>query len=187
MDFSTALETYTILTVGDGLVSQIPFVIISIAAALLLSKGGALGTADKALVTQLGSRPKALVTVGGLMSLFALALAPGLPVIPFMIGGLLLIGAGAMTARTQAEATKTPLPDALPAPMAANAEKPVGDAIDIDDLHIAFSPDLISVITDPATGLENRITALRRHLATDLGFVMPEVRITDEPALPAQS
>jgi len=180
MDFGTALETYSILTVGDGLVSQIPSVIISIATALLLSKGGAHGAADKALVTQLGAHPKALTTVGGLMILFALA--PGLPAVPFMIGGALLIGGGFLTQRTQNEAAAKPDTDALPAPPVA-AEKPMGDAIDLDDLHIAFSPDLISIITDPGTGLESRITALRRHLATELGFVMPEVRITDEPTI----
>lgn len=184
MDFGTALETYSILTVGDGLVSQIPSVIISIAAALLLSKGGALGAADKALVTQLGAHPKALVTVGGLMALFALA--PGLPVVPFMIGGLLLIGAGFITHRNQEAEAAKPDAEALPAPETV-AEKPMGDAIDLDDLHIAFSPDLISIVTDPGTGLESRITALRRHLATELGFVMPEVRITDEPTLGAAS
>lgn len=181
MDFGTALETYAILTVGDGLVSQIPSVIISIAAALLLSKGGAAGAADKALTDQLAAHPKALTTVGGLMLLFALA--PGLPLLPFMIGGLMLCAAGYITARNQNEATATPDLDALPAPAEATSEKSVGDSIDIDDLHIAFAPDLIAVITDPGTGLENRITALRRHLATDLGFVMPEVRITDEPTL----
>lgn len=180
MDFGTALETYSILTVGDGLVSQIPSVIISIAAALLLSKGGASGAADEALVTQLGAHPKALTTVGALMMLFALA--PGLPVIPFMIGGVLLIVGGYVTRRNQMALAAEPDKAALPAPV-TNAEKPMGDAIDLDDLHIAFSPDLIAIVTDPGTGLESRITALRRHLATDLGFVMPEVRITDEPTL----
>ena len=182
MNFSTALETYAILTVGDGLVSQIPSVIISVAAALLLSKGGAMGAADKALVSQLGAHPKALTTVGALLMLFALA--PGLPVVPFMLGGLALCGAGFVTARTQREAKAKPSLDALPPPAETPKETPVGDAIDIDDVHIAFAPDLVAVITDPATGLESRITALRRHLATDLGFVMPEVRITDEPTLP---
>lgn len=184
MDFSTALETYAILTVGDGLVSQIPSVIISIAAALLLSKGGALGAADKALVTQLGAYPKALITVGALMMLFALA--PGLPLVPFALGGLALGAAGFVANKHEKEridAAKTPT---LAGPAPAK-EKPVGDAIDIDDIHIAFSPDLIAVVTDPETGLEGRITALRRHLATELGFVMPEVRITDEPSLASRS
>lgn len=184
MDFSTALETYAILTVGDGLVSQIPSVIISIAAALLLSKGGALGAADKALVDQLGAYPKALITVGALMVLFALA--PGLPLVPFMLGGLALGGAGFMANKLEKEKIETARTDALPKPTPV-AEKPVGDAIDIDDVHIAFSPDLISVVTDPETGLEGRITALRQHLASELGFVMPEVRITDEPSLPSRS
>ena len=185
MDFSMALETYAVLTVGDGLVSQIPSVIISIAAALLLSKGGALGAADKALVSQLGGHPKALITVGGLMMLFALA--PGLPAVPFMMGGVVLGAGGFLSGRSEKERDSKSAANALPAPPEPAKDKPVGDAIDIDDIHIAFAPDLISVVTDPATGLESRITALRRHLATDLGFVMPEVRITDEPAMKSLS
>jgi len=75
MSFTSAIETYSILTVGDGLVSQIPSVITSIAAALLLSKGGVTGSADRALLDQLGGYPGALATVSGLMALFAFLLA----------------------------------------------------------------------------------------------------------------
>lgn len=88
MPVGQAFETYSILTVGDGLVSQIPAVIISIAAALLLSKGGAAGSADKALTEQLGNHPLALGTVAMLLGLFALV--PGLPFFPFLLGSVAL-------------------------------------------------------------------------------------------------
>src|SRR6056297_1605011 len=91
MAIGTAFETYAILTVGDGLVSQIPAVIISIASALLLARGGATGATDLALGAQLGRHPAAIATVAGLMVMFALV--PGLPFTPFMLGG---IGLGAM-------------------------------------------------------------------------------------------
>ena len=117
MDFGTALETYAVLTVGDGLVSQIPSVIISIAAALLLSKGGTLGSADRALVAQLSAHPKALATVGALMMLFAFA--PGLPAIPFLLGGILLGGAGYASNRSQQKKSATEELNALPAPQVA--------------------------------------------------------------------
>ena len=89
MPIGDAFETYAILTVGDGLVSQIPAVIVSIAAALLLSKGGAHGSADKALIDQLGGFPAALATVAGLLAL--LALVPGLPMAPFLLLSLIHI------------------------------------------------------------------------------------------------
>ena len=184
MDFGTALETYAVLTIGDGLVSQIPSVIISIGAALLLSKGGALGSADRALVSQLGGHPKALATVGALMMLFGLA--PGLPAIPFIFGGVLLCGVGFMSQRNQLAEAAILSVEALPAPV-VQTDKPVGDIIDVDDVHIAFASDLVSVVSDPSAGLEGRITAMRRHLASELGFVMPEVRITDDLTLPEGS
>ncbi|MEM9762145.1 MAG: FHIPEP family type III secretion protein, partial [Pseudomonadota bacterium] len=90
LTLAEAVETYAILTVGDGLVSQIPSVITSIAAALLLSKGGVVGTADRALGSQLGGYPSALATVAGLMAL--LAFLPGLPFLPFMAGAAILGG-----------------------------------------------------------------------------------------------
>ncbi|MCB2131693.1 MAG: FHIPEP family type III secretion protein, partial [Rhodobacteraceae bacterium] len=91
MPFAQALETYAILTVGDGLVGQIPAVIISISAALLLARGGTRGAADRALLEQLGKHPAAIATVAGLMALFAIV--PGLPFIPFLTGAIALGGA----------------------------------------------------------------------------------------------
>ncbi|CAN0339612.1 unnamed protein product, partial [Laminaria digitata] len=90
MPLSSALETYAILTVGDGLVSQIPAVIISIAAGLLLARGGATGATDVAVAAQLGRHPSALLAVAVLMVLFALV--PGLPFVPFILGGGVLGG-----------------------------------------------------------------------------------------------
>ena len=105
LSFGEAIETYAILTVGDGLVSQIPAVIISIAAALLLSKGGSLGSADVAIVDQLTAYPSALITVGGLMAMFAFA--PGLPFGPFIIGAAGLILGGWFSFRRQQQKPTT--------------------------------------------------------------------------------
>ena len=89
MPMGQAFETYAILTVGDGLVTQIPAVIISIASALLLARGGTSGATDTALSEQLGRYPAALGTVGVLMAFFALV--PGLPFLPFIIGSVALL------------------------------------------------------------------------------------------------
>lgn len=177
LDTATAFETYTILTVGDGLVSQIPAVIISVAAALLLAKGSQKGAADVSFFAQLGRYPGALGTVAALMALFALV--PGMPFLPFMLSALALGGMAFYQARGAAQ------PEALPPPT-LDAPKPrsIGDVLDFDDIHIEFAPNLVSMVLDPATGLDSRIANMRNHVATAYGFILPEIRLTDESALP---
>jgi flagellar biosynthesis protein FlhA len=174
-----AFETYSILTVGDGLVTQIPAVIISIASAMLLSKGGVLGSTDRALMRQLGGYPVALATVALLMALFAFI--PGLPFWPFVLGAACLGGAAWLARNAQAaEAAK-----AAPAgPEAAAApRKSLGDLLDVDEVHMEFAPNLVPVVMDEATGLDARIRNMRNHIAAEFGLIMPEIRLTDNPGL----
>ncbi|WP_300515689.1 flagellar biosynthesis protein FlhA [Aliiroseovarius sp.] len=180
MELARAFETYAILTVGDGLVSQIPAVIISIASALLLARGGATGSTDMALFSQLGRYPPALATVGVLMALFALV--PGLPFIPFVAGAAVLCGAAWWVHRN---ARKTADEEAA----TTDREEPVraesmGDVLDLDDIHVEFAPDLVAMVLDPATGLDARIANMRNHVATVFGLILPEIRLTDNAALP---
>ena len=183
MALGDAFETYAILTVGDGLVTQIPAVIISIASALLLARGGAIGATDMALMGQLGRHPAALATVAILMLLFGFV--PGLPFVPFVLGGLVLAGAAAAVrqARTRAdEAAKDP-EDAAP----KARQKSLGDTLDLDDIHVEFAPDLVNMVLDPGTGLDARIENMRLHVAESYGLILPEIRLTDDPALPSGS
>ncbi|QOL81880.1 flagellar biosynthesis protein FlhA [Pseudooceanicola spongiae] len=183
MALGDAFETYAILTVGDGLVTQIPAVIISIASALLLARGGATGATDLALVGQLGRHPAALTTVSILMMLFAFV--PGLPFIPFVIGGLVLGGSAyavhrkARLAASDASAAKTDMPTLK--------AKSLGDTLDLDDVHVEFAPDLVNMVLDPGTGLDARIENMRLHVAESYGLILPEIRLTDDPSLPSGS
>ena len=181
MPLGQAFETYAILTVGDGLVSQIPAVVISIASALLLARGGATGATDLALVSQLGRHPAALATVAILMGLFALV--PGLPFIPFMVGALTLGGcAYAVSVAAQKAAV---LAATVPsAPDAGPAKTSMGDMLVLDDIHVEFAPDLVDMVLDPGTGLDARIANMRNHVATSFGVLLPEIRLTDNAALP---
>ncbi len=180
MEPADAVETYTILTVGDGLVSQIPAVITSVAAALLLARGGSKGATQAAIVDQLGRYPAALATVALLMALFALV--PGLPFIPFMAGAVAL-GAGAVAGiRAKERRAKAAATPDRPAPAAREAT--LGDILDLDDIHVEFAPDLVDMVLDPATGLDARISNMRNHVATAFGMLLPEIRLTDNPALP---
>lgn len=182
MPLSTAFETYTILTIGDGLVSQIPAVIISIASALLLARGGTKGSADHEIIAQLGRYPPALYTVAVLMALFALV--PGLPFIPFMFGAVILVLSATLMARAAKEKKKQEQNTNLNVEEAP-PKTPIGDLLDLDDIHVEFAPDLVSMVLDPATGLDARIANMRTHVASAFGLILPEIRLTDDASLPA--
>ncbi|MGV8989026.1 MAG: flagellar biosynthesis protein FlhA [Cypionkella sp.] len=176
MPVAKAFETYAILTVGDGLVSQIPAVIISVGAALLLARGGAVGATDISFFAQLGRYPGALGTVALLMAL--IALVPGMPFIPFMVGAGALV-----TAAWRAHRRNTTTPAELEAITTAPSKKSIGDILDFDEIHIEFAPNLVSMVLDPATGLDARITNMRNHVAAHYGLILPEIRLTDEATL----
>lgn len=181
MPAAQAFETYTILTVGDGLVTQIPAVVISVASALLLARGGATGSVDAAFFRQLGQYPAALGTVAVLLGLFALV--PGLPFLPFMAGAAALGYAAFRRARS-------PLHDgAEPAEAAAEPapRRSMGDVLDFDEIHIEFAPNLVPMALDPATGLDARIQNMRSFIATCYGLILPEIRLTDDAMLPPGS
>ncbi len=181
LTFGEAISTYSILTVGDGLVSQIPAVIISIAAALLLSKGGVLGSTDRALFDQLGKYPAAMGTVAAMLCVFALF--PGMPFLPFMAGAILL-GSLAFLAQQQQQRKET---DKEKAELAEASEEPtevsLGDVLDLDEIHLEFSPNIIPLCLDASSGLDKRISKIRRYVAGEFGFIVPATRLTDNSAL----
>ena len=179
MDAAVAFQTYSILTVGDGLVSQIPAVVISVGAALLLAKGGTRGATDSEMTLQLGRHPAAIATVAFVMAI--LALVPGLPFVPFMIGAGILGMIAYFAARN---AGSVELPEVTEVTASdEQATESIGDMLELDDLHVSFAPDLIDMVLDPGTGLDARILNMRRHVAAEFGVVMPPVRLTDDPSL----
>lgn len=178
LSFTEALANYSILTVGDGLVSQIPAVIVSVSAALLLSKGRDEGAIDKALGSQLGNNSVALLIVAGILAVFALF--PGLPFIPFMAAAAAFATTAIFLRRQKAaEAEKA---EEEPQEEAA---KPLtlGDSIHADEIHLEVAPDLVNVVLTGETGFESRIDKIRRYIAEEYGFVLPPIRMTDNPTL----
>jgi len=182
MSLGAAFETYAILTVGDGLVSQIPAVIISIAAALLLARGGANGATDRQLFDQLGRYPAALATVALLMALFAFV--PGLPFLPFVIGAGTLAGLAWLARRAHAKAAAE---SAVAPPPEEAPRTAIGDVLDLDEIHVQFAPDLVAMVLDPGLGLDGRISNIRTHVAREFGLILPEIRLTDDSRLPPGS
>ncbi|MEM6603053.1 MAG: flagellar biosynthesis protein FlhA [Pseudomonadota bacterium] len=185
MPISEAMHTYSLLTVGDGLVTQIPAVVTSIGAALLMAKGGAHETADMIIFKQFTNHPPALYTVGGVM--FFLALIPGLPFIPFTAGAFML-GGSAWLAQKKIKKDETvnkiKAEEAEKKEKAVAQEKTLGDCLEVDDIWIEFSKSLIGIATDKNEGVAMRVKALRKAMASELGFIMPEVRLTDNQFLP---
>jgi flagellar biosynthesis protein FlhA len=187
MPFLEAARTYTILTVGDGLVAQIPALIISTAAGLLVSKAGVTGSADQAMLKQLTGYPKALGLSAAVMG--AMALLPGIPFIPF--AGLAgLAGYAAYSLGREAKRIALAADDAEAAEVAAAnappAEEPISAILKIDDLKIELGYGLLPLVQSEGGSdrLTDQIKALRRQLASDMGFVMPSVRILDNVQLP---
>lgn len=188
MSFAAAGETYTRLTVGDGLVSQVPALIISVAAGILVSKAGMTDSTDKVLFEQVSNYPKAL----GMSAFMALALGmlPGTPAIPFVLLSV-LTGVTAyyldkQQKLAQARAQEVMEQEQKQGKSAKAAEEPIANALRIDLIRLEIGYGLLPLINDESNRkLTDQIKALRRALASDLGFVMPSIRIQDNMQLEA--
>jgi flagellar biosynthesis protein FlhA len=179
-----AFQTYTVLTAGDGLVSQIPALIVSIAAGLLVSKGGVAGKTGAALGDQLGRYPKAFGMVAVLM--IPLAFMPGLPFVPFAaLGGLCGWLAWFLRRRADADTARVRIEEAAAQQQAAQVDEPIQQTLAIDAVRIELGYALLPVINDSTTEprLDDQVRALRRQMAIDYGFVLPSVRIIDNMTL----
>src|SRR5215469_2207574 len=186
LSFSQATQTYTLLTVGDGLVTQIPALVVSTAAGMLVSKAGVSGSTDKALFGQLSAYPAALGIASFLM--LSLAVLPGIPMLPFLALSALTGGAAWKLTehreKTAAEAVAAEQAKAT-APL---KEEPIQTALQIDQLRLELGYGLLGLInSDHGTRLTDQVRALRRQLAADVGFIMPSVRIQDNLQLPANT
>ncbi|WP_300577814.1 flagellar biosynthesis protein FlhA [Phenylobacterium sp.] len=176
-----AAASYTIMTIGDGLVSQIPALIISIAAGFLVSKAGVEGSADKALVAQLAMNPVGLGMVAA--SSGVLAVIPGMPILPF---AAVAIGAGVL-AYYRGRKSLEPEPQPVMEQATEPQEEPISETLAIDEIKIELGYGLLPLINDlEGRRLTDQIRALRRTLAAEYGFVMPSVRILDNMRLPSQ-
>lgn len=178
LPFVEAISTYSILTVGDGLVAQIPAVIISIAAGLLLAKGDSRQSSSLDLSHQFLAKPKVFFLVGGLLIL--LGVLPGLPFLPFCAVGAGIVLGGVVIQRTTAQTERD---EVAVETVESDPVTRVGDFLDLDDLHVIFAPNLVQMALDPATGLDVRIANMRKYTAEAYGVILPEIRLTDDPSL----
>ena len=174
MGVAQAAETYTILTVGDGLVSQIPSLIVSTAAGLIVSRAGDTSPLSDQMKGQVFGKVNAMGIAAGMLG--AIALAPGLPFVPF---ALLSAGAFAVS-RSMAEDEQLEAEVQTEEAPAPSEEEQIAGALALDDLELEIGYGLIPLVDPEKQGeLLTRIRATRRQLATELGFVVPLIHIRD--------
>jgi flagellar biosynthesis protein FlhA len=184
MDFANAASTYTILTVGDGLVSQIPGLIISTAAGIMVTASTGTDRIGVVIGNQLGAHPRALWITAGLLGSFALV--PGLPLLPF----LALAGGTALLARSsgkqEVRRNELALIEPAPEPEEPQDADPMRDLLQIDPIELEVGYALIPLVDESQGGdLLERISLLRKQAALELGILVPPIRIRDDIRLPA--
>ena len=182
MSFGDATHTFTLLTVGEGLVSQMPALIVSTAAGLMVSKAGVEGATDKALMRQLSFYPQALGMAAAVLGV--VGILPGMPLTVFgpLAGGF---GALAWFAHKRKDARLAAAADVAKTDTAPK-EEPISTALAMDLLRVELGYGLLPLINDVAGHrITDQIKALRRQLAQEMGFVMPAVRILDNMQLGA--
>ncbi|HEV8635346.1 MAG TPA: flagellar biosynthesis protein FlhA [Chloroflexota bacterium] len=173
-----ALTTYTLLTVGEGLVSQIPALLISTATGIIVTRSASEANLGRDVLTQFSSNPRAIGIASGVILL--LALIPGLPKLPFLlVGGLGLLAAWRLwrgERRAEVAAVEAEAAEAAAQPPADN----VVDLLQVDPMELEIGYGLIPLVDQEQGGnLLNRITLIRRQLALDIGIVLPTIRVRD--------
>lgn len=180
MDLAEAADVFTKLSVGDGLVTQIPALIVSLAAGLLVSKGGTRGSTDQAVFGQLGAYPKALFVAAIL--LFVLGILPGLPAFPFfMLGGAMAFVGFAIPRRNARQAAAIKAAEAQKKRGVEEEERnSVRASLETAQIELCLGKQLSSRMLASQAELAHRVNKMRRKFAVEYGFVVPEIKVTDD-------
>ncbi len=187
MSLGEAADVFTKLSVGDGLVSQIPALIVSLAAGLLVSKGGTRGSADKAIFDQLGAYPRALQLAALLMVIFAIM--PGLPMLPFLTLAAVMAGAAFLIDQrvaNEAEVKKKTVEQAERDKTDADKNS-VKSSLATSEIELVLGKQLATHLSPKREELAFRMTKMRKKFASQYGFVIPDVRLNDDLSIPDKS
>lgn len=184
MPLADAVDVFTKLSVGDGVVSQVPALIISLAAGLVVAKGGNRGPVESAVLGQLSNHPKALIVTSTMMAV--LAIVPGLPFLPFAVFAFASALAGFLIPLHWARATAAAEEEALKIDQLQKEEarQSIKGELKISEIEIVFGQQLSTVFLRRQDELAQRTAKLRRKFARQYGFVVPDVQISDEFSLP---
>jgi flagellar biosynthesis protein FlhA len=179
MAIDEAVNTYTLLTIGDGLVTQIPALLMAVSTGMIVTRSNAETEIGQAASAQLGQSRHALAIAGG--AAIALALVPGMPVLAFAtIGALLLLASQRITASTKRREAEAAPADAAPA---SESTEDLIEKMRVHPLEILLAPNVVDLVMGGPDDLLARVKALRRRIALDLGLVVPPVRTRDSVEL----
>ncbi|MDF0492616.1 flagellar biosynthesis protein FlhA [Bradyrhizobium yuanmingense] len=185
LTLSRAADVYTKLSVGDGLVSQMPALIVSLSAGLLVSKGGTTGSAEQAVLRQLGGYPRA-VSAAALM-MFVLALMPGLPMAPFVLLGGVMAFVGYSLPKRQAALKQKEEARKADERAQAEAKESVKEQLKTAEIELALGGHLSVHLLGSRTELAHRVAKIRKKFAKQYGFVIPEIKLTDNLSIDPKS
>ncbi|HVY43460.1 MAG TPA: flagellar biosynthesis protein FlhA [Hyphomicrobiaceae bacterium] len=187
MSLGAAADVFTKLSVGDGLVTQIPALIISLAAGLLVSKGGTRGSAEKAILAQLGNYPRALSVAALVM--FVLAMAPGLPLLPFALLGATMAFVAYAIPKRRAEVRAAEEARALQAKQVAEEEArhSIKEQLRAIEIELCLGKQLSGALLPAHGELAQRVGKMRRMFARQYGFVVPEIKLSDDLSIPPKT
>ncbi|MBK1622017.1 flagellar biosynthesis protein FlhA [Afifella marina] len=187
MPLDEAADVFTRLSVGDGLVAQIPALVVSLAAGLLVSKGGTRGSAEKAVFGQLGAYPKALGVAAALMFIFALM--PGLPLLPFgALGGFLAFVAYTIPRQQEAKRQEAETKEKKKKEAAeVEARNSVKESLRTCEIELCIGKQLATQILSNMPEIAHRVSRMRRKFAQQYGFVVPEIKLTESLNVPSKS
>lgn len=175
MSFQDALKSYTILTIGDGLVSQVPALLIATAAGLVVTRSASGSSLDSQMKLQLLSNPRVLSTVGGAIFLFAFV--PGMPTIPFVLLGLILGTTSFVTNQKKKALLSAPVQEE---PEEEPSTEKIEQYLQVDPIEIEIGYGLISLVDEKQGGnLFQKISSTRKYIALEYGLLIPPVRVRD--------
>ncbi len=199
MSFSLAVHTYTILTIGDGLVTQIPALLVSVSAGMLVTKSGTHGSVDKAIFEQLGKYPNAMIVSAGLLLVMGV-LMPGIPILPFFIvstvaGGIAYWLWKIKQTKTKedganyggVEGNQDKVSDAISVGDYSNNDQAIIQSLRVDSIKIELGYELLILLeSEGSVKITEQIKALRKRIAVEMGFILPSVRIIDNMEINAR-
>jgi flagellar biosynthesis protein FlhA len=180
MDFGNAADVYIKLSVGDGLVTQIPALIVSLAAGLLVSKGSNKGTAESAILKQLSGYPRAMIVASGLLVL--LAIVPGLPFLPFAAlgGGLALMSFIIRKHHSKEFSDRRDAAEALQNTKTASEKTSAKELLRTNEVELSLGSQLNGVFLSQHGELSHRVARMRKKFAQQYGFIIPEIKLSDD-------
>jgi flagellar biosynthesis protein FlhA len=182
MSWAEAGQTFTLLTIGDGIVTQVPALVISVGTGIIVTRSGTDSHLGREILDQIAAFPKAMALV--VLALLGIGVLPGMPMLPILIIAGLLAGAAYLAFNTLGKA-KTEESESASAPR--SEQESMDDLLVVEPIEIRVGQNLVTLINGEDAGLADRISAFRKQFASEAGFIIPKIKIRDDTRLSANA